>query len=150
MGATPNLLWISELGPLSIAAPDRAAKIKRGSINSVAPQSTLIIESTAEQSHGVFYDLLMLGLETKNKEKLEQGEYKIIFKPWYDHSSYRTQGDYSRIDELTNTYFDTLFKDHGISLTNEQKLWYYQKKKEIGEDIFHVKVNEAQIEKIFK
>lgn len=136
MGASPNLLWISELGPLSVSQPDRAAKIKRGSINSVAPDSTLIIESTAEGSHGVFFDLLTLALESKNKTKLEKGEYKLLFKPWFLHPSYKTVGDYSKISAECHQYYDMLLKQHNIMLSDEQKLWYHYKKKEIGEDVY--------------
>ena len=137
MGSSPNLLWISELGPLSLHAPDRAAKIKRGSLNSVAPDSQLVIESTAEGAHGVFYDLLQLGLESFGKEHLDKSEYKLIFKPWQLHPSYKIDNaDPERIEESTRTYAAELKKSHNIDLTDCQLLWYQQKKKEIGEDIF--------------
>lgn len=137
MGSTPQLQWISELGPLSVHAPDRAAKIKRGSLNSVAPDAQLIIESTAEGAHGIFYDLLQLGLENKNKMNLEKTEYKLIFKPWFEHPSYCIEhGDASQIDDATKDYFKLLQEQYNIQCTPGQQLWYYLKKKEIGDDIY--------------
>lgn len=137
MGSSPNLLWISELGPLSVHAPDRAAKIKRGSLNSVAPDAQLIIESTAEGAHGVFYDLLQLGLESLGKDNLEKTEYKLIFKPWQLHPSYKIDNAKPElIEESTQKYAEELKKSHNIDFTTDQLLWYQIKRKEIGEDIF--------------
>jgi len=137
MGSTPQLQWISELGPLSIHAPDRAAKIKRGSLNSVAPDAQLIIESTAEGAHGIFYDLLQLGLENKNKMQLEKTQYKLIFKPWFEHPSYQVAStDTSIIDQETQQYFDQLKSQFSIVCTPQQQIWYYTKKREIGDDIY--------------
>ena len=137
MGSSPNLLWVSELGPLSVHAPDRAAKIKRGSLNSVAPDAQLIIESTAEGAHGVFYDLLQLGLESVGKDILEKTEYKLLFKPWQLHPSYKIDNaDASKIEEPTWKYAEELKKSHNIDFTADQLLWYQIKKKEIGEDIY--------------
>jgi len=137
MGASPNLLWVSELGPLSVHAPDRAAKIKRGSLNSVAPDAQLIIESTAEGAHGVFYDLLQLGLEGMGKDRLEKTEYKLLFKPWQLHPSYKIDNaDESKLEEPTLKYAEELKKSHNIEFTTEQLLWYQIKRKEIGEDIY--------------
>jgi hypothetical protein len=137
MGSSPQLLWISELGPLSNQAPDRAAKLKRGSLNSVAPDATLIIESTAEGATGVFYDLLQLALETKDKDVLEKTEYRLIFRPWQDHPSYKIDKVFSdSLDQSTIDYFTELEKNYNIYCTDGQKLWYQIKFREIGDDMF--------------
>ena len=137
MGSSPNLLWISELGPLASQSPDRAAKLKRGSLNSVAPDSTLIIESTAEGATGIFYDLLQLALETAGKTELEKTEYKLIFKPWFHHPSYTIPVVYeTNLDQSTRDYFEELNKNHGIEVTLNQKMWWQIKRREIGDDMF--------------
>lgn len=53
------MLHISEYGKICNKYPDKAREIQTGALNTVAPESEVFIESTAEGNSGYFYDMSM-------------------------------------------------------------------------------------------
>lgn len=138
VGGTNQLTWISEYGVTSVEFPDRALKIKRGVINSVPRDATLIIESTTRSSVGNWSDLLNVGLSTINNTTLDPMQYKLFFKGWTDHPTCTIENaDEANIDDFAKRYFIELEEKHGISTTIGQRVWWCRKYREIGDDIYH-------------
>lgn len=128
-------LHISEFGKICSNHPDTAREIVTGSLNTVAHDQLVIIESTAEGRGGYFYDYCQIAQALKDTGKtLSPMEMKFFFFPWYKHPEYQ-MSEPVLIDRDLSDYFDKLEQTLGIELSNEQKHWYAGKKAMLGEDI---------------
>lgn len=126
---TKQIIHISELGKISVKTPEKSSEIKSGTLNSVAPDGVVFIESTAEGVGGLFYDMVQEAKKNKNPSKME---FKLFFYPWWKEKKYQLDGDFVIPLRLEN-YFNKLKSEHGIDLSQEQKNWYVIKEKEQGD-----------------
>lgn len=126
---TKQIVHISELGKISVRTPEKSQEIKSGTLNSVAVDGVVFIESTAEGMGGLFYDMVQEAKNNKNPSKME---FKLFFFPWWKEKQYSTDAEVVIPQRLEN-YFDRLKHEYGIELSQSQKNWYYLKEKEQGD-----------------
>lgn len=135
-GSTPQILHISEYGPISAQQPQKAQRMKRGSINAVPPEGYIYIETTLEgQRYGPCYQLFQQALANSGKEKLAPTDWKMLFFSWLEHPSYRLFGHTPKKVE-TQQYFSRMEREHGLKVDPGKQAWYEAKKAEQGEDIY--------------
>jgi hypothetical protein len=135
MGGTPRRLHWSEAGPMSAQAPDRARKVKRGSLNAIGASGIIDIETTMEGGEGtIARDIFDLALASVGKE-LTRMDWRLHFFPWYGHPSYDLPGHMPQLEE-TLKYAAEMQHKHGIELTASRWAWYEKKKLEQKEDIW--------------
>ena len=133
--ATLNYLLITELGKISVKYPEKSREIVTGALQTLAPGQHCYIESTAEGSSGVYYDMCMTALGMKNNgEKLGLLDYQFFFFPWYREPQYSLLDCSKPIKEETAKYFKSL-EAFGIKLSDGQKAWYAQKENLLNEDM---------------
>lgn len=122
-GMTLNYLLVSEFGKICAQSPAKGDEIVSGSLNSVGVGNFVFIESTAEGRGGHFHRFCEDAAKVKNPTPLD---YRLFFFPWYREPSYILESPVLITKELQE-YFTSLEKEHGISLTKEQKYWYARK-----------------------
>ena len=87
---TYNRLLISEFGKICCKSPDVATEIVNGSLNTVAEDQRVVIESTAEGRSGYFFDYCQEAQRIKESGRpLTNMDYKFFFFPWMDELTYR-------------------------------------------------------------
>lgn len=87
---TYQRLLVSEFGKICAKSPDVAAEIVKGSLNTVAEDQIIVIESTAEGRSGYFYDFCKRAEVLKESGKaLSKMDMRFFFFPWYEEPSYR-------------------------------------------------------------
>lgn len=135
MGGTPRRLHWSEAGPMSAQAPERASKVKRGSLNAVGKNGIIDVETTMEGGpYGIAYDMFKLALDMEGQE-LSPMDWRLHFFPWYGHPSYVLAGHEPK-DKRTFDYAAELREKYGIELPPERWAWYEAKRREQGDDIW--------------
>lgn len=126
---TVQYLHISEFGYTCKKFPDKAEEILTGALNSVEKGQMVSIESTAKGRQGAFYNLCREAQNLKRKRaKLTPLDFKFFFFPWWENEEYSLEIKHTLPSEMLQ-YFVKLEKEDGISLTDEQKQWYYAKSK---------------------
>jgi hypothetical protein len=135
MGGTPRRLHWSEAGPMSAQAPDRARKVKRGSLNAIGAGGIIDIETTMEGGEGtIARDIFDLALASVGKP-LTRMDWRLHFFPWFGHPSYDLPGHVPNLDD-THKYIAEMRTKHGIELPMSRWAWYEKKKLEQKEDIW--------------
>ena len=135
MGGTPRRIHWSEAGPQSAQAPDRARKVKRGSLNAIGANGIIDIETTMEGGEGtIARDIFDLAVASVGKP-LTRMDWKLHFFPWYGHPSYDLPGHEPQSEE-TRKYAAEMKAKHGIELPASRWAWYEKKKAEQKEDIW--------------
>ena len=125
-GSTLQYLHISEFGKICAHYPDKAREIVTGSLNTVGSRQHIFIESTAEGKEGYFYEFCKVAQANAiAKKKLTPLDYRFHFFPWHGCPEYRLQ-EVIAIPTEVGEYFDKL-ESEGISLSSQQKSWYYKK-----------------------
>ena len=144
-GKTPQVLHISEWGPISYDDPERSTEIKTGAMQAASGDKAIIF---AESTHkggkaGDWYDLVTRSLKVLPEHRTAQ-DFVVMFFPWYHEKRYTTEGDASQLDVATRRYFDgDGTKDNpgmaaktGHDFTPGQRLFYYKKKQELGRKVY--------------
>lgn len=135
MGGTPRRLHWSEAGPMSAQAPDRARKVKRGSLNAIGSAGIIDIETTMEGGEGtIARDIFDLALLMVGKP-LTRMDWKLHFFPWFGHPSYDLPGHEPQEAE-TLAYIREMQERHAITLPASRWAWYEKKKAEQKDDIW--------------
>ena len=120
---------------MSAQAPDRARKVKRGSLNSLGANGIIDIETTMEGGEGtIARDIFDLALSMVGKP-LSRMDWKLHFFPWYGHPSYELPG-YAPVLAETLKYASEMQAKHGITLPPSRWAFYEKKKLEQKEDIW--------------
>lgn len=133
---TKNLVHISEYGKICAKHPDKAKEIKSGTLNTIASQQLVFIESTAEGQAGDFYAKTEQARALLDKgRELGELEYRFHFFAWWQDATYRVSEPHLLTAENLK-YFDSLEVEHGIVLSDEQKWWYAAKSVEQGDDMW--------------
>jgi hypothetical protein len=130
--STLQFLHISEFGKICAKYPDRAREIITGSLNTVHPGQSIVIESTAEGKEGKFYEMCEAARAKKDQD-LTCMDFKFFFFPWWQHPEYKLETEVS-LSSYLKEYFDKLYIQ-GIHLTDQQKWWYTKKHETQGEDM---------------
>jgi hypothetical protein len=134
-----TLQWVhvSELGKICAKTPERATEIQSGTLEAVHAGAFVTIESTAEGSAGLFYDMCQEAeaLKATGKE-LGPMDYKFHFFAWYQDPKNTTDAEYVMVDEKMNLYLNKVQEyidatGYGITLTPGQRAWYTAKKKKL-------------------
>lgn len=135
MGGTPRRIHWSEAGPQSAQAPERARKVKRGTLNALGASGIIDIETTMEGGEGtVARDIFDLALSMVGKP-LTRMDWKLHFFPWYNHPSYDLPGHTPQLPE-TLKYAEEIRAKHGIVISPSRWAFYEKKKLEQKEDIW--------------
>ena len=130
---TLQLLHISEYGKLCAQFPNKAAEVRAGALNTIAPGNIVFIESTAEGRLGHFYELCMESQRLAGADiPLTRMDYKFHFYPWWGAEEYRLHDKVNIPMEMAD-YFSLLEREEGIFLDTPQRNWYVKKAFEQGE-----------------
>ncbi len=127
---TYQRLLISEFGKICAKSPDVAREIVTGSLNTVARDQIIIIESTAEGREGYFYNFSQeaekLAIE---KKKLSPMQQRFFFFPWFAEAEYREKDQTIAIPKEIDEYMDRIEGETGRKIDEEQRRWYHLKQK---------------------
>ncbi|NJL10611.1 MAG: hypothetical protein HC908_11825 [Calothrix sp. SM1_7_51] len=136
-GDTLQILHISELAKIQKKNPLKAEEIKTGALNAIAPGQIVIIESTAEEGTGIFYNYCHRAEAMYDSgAELSMLDYKFFFFPWYMDQTYQLNPPISfTFSPASNDYFKELEINHGVKLDASQRYWYVKKKEDLGEKI---------------
>ena len=120
---TLQILHVSELAKMYQQFPAKAEEVKTGAIPA-AERGQIFIESTMEGRYGLMPDLCEDALAVEKEGRaLTAKDFKFFFFPWFDNPEYALYEQYPIPARLTE-YFDKLFIEQGIKLTDAQKRWY--------------------------
>jgi hypothetical protein len=87
---TYNRILISEYGKICCHSPDVATEIMNGTLNTVADDQIVVLESTAEGRSGYFYDICQQAFSDQESDvKLTKMHFKPFFFPWFGQFEYR-------------------------------------------------------------
>ena len=144
-GRTPQMVHISEWGPIAYKDPERSKEIITGVIQSASGRKAVII---AESTHmggkaGDWYDLIKRSNETKPEHRTDE-DFRVMFFPWWQAERYTMEGEASQIDEATRKYFDGdpekklvgIEERTGHCFTPGQRLFYFKKKQILKRNIY--------------
>jgi hypothetical protein len=137
-GDTYQILHLSELGETQVKAPERAAEIFEGAIET-AELSNIIIETTWHGGKvGVLYSLVKKAIETPDELKDRDRDYFVLFFPWFEEPNYVNHGSAKQIRQETINYFNELSQKTEVRFSEPQMLWYQNKKDNLGHRIYSV------------
>lgn len=126
---TYQAVLITEFGKLCSRFPEKADEIITGTLPAVPAKGLVFIESTAEGEEGHYYDMVQDSMESKRMHRaLTVKDYKFFFFPWFENPSNVVFGDVDIPLEMTE-YFDKLERMLEITLSKEQRNWYYLESK---------------------
>lgn len=129
---TYQMVLISEFGKICAKFPEKSTEIVTGTLPAVPAKGIVFIESTAEGEDGYFYEFCQDAMEAKRlKRPLSTKDYKFFFYPWYENPSDVISGEGIPISPEINEQLDKLEREEKISLSQEQRNWYYLTSKEL-------------------
>ena len=135
-GKTPQRLHVSEYGPISARFPNKAARIKRGEMNSVPPTGIIDVETTIEGGEfGECNRLLETSLANEKLSDKSALDWHLQFFSWLHHPSYVIPGGKATKDE-THRYFSELKDKHEIEVSDERQAFWEKKRHDLGDDVF--------------
>lgn len=134
-GDTPQMLHVSEYGPISAKSPLIAKEIKTGSFESVPINGKIWVESTAKGTAGEFCDLVSAGEQLKaSGQALTQRDFKLHFYGWHMNPANRLPIHLVHIPGDMREYFEELKGKHGIVTDGMQQAWYVKVRETLGPD----------------
>lgn len=134
-GDTPQMLHISEYGPISAKSPLVAKEIKTGSITSVPKTGKVWVESTAMGTAGEFFELVKGGEQLQaSGQALTQLDFRLHFFGWHRKQGNRLPINLVHVPADMREYFDVLERKHGIRTDGEQRAWYVKERERLGPD----------------
>lgn len=134
-GDTPQMLHVSEFGPISAKNPMAAKEIKNGSFPSVPKSGKIWVESTAMGTSGEFFEMVKRGEQLEaTGEPLSQIDFKLSFFGWYNDPDNRLPVNLVHIPADMREYFAELEKKHGIKTDGQQQAWYVKTREFLGPD----------------
>lgn len=136
---TLQRLHISEFGKIANANPKRAQETKTGTLQSIRPGNTVVIESTAEGDNEfkLMWDKAVIAEQKATKTGLGYAgkAFKPIFLSWLDDPDC-----VSDMDESPNAkqaeYFQKLEDLLGIVISQQQKNFWIDQYSELGDAIY--------------
>lgn len=128
-------LHISEFGKIANKHPEKAKETRTGSMQAIRGGLPVIIESTAEGRHNMFYELWTNA--EKHTGPLAPKDFKPVFLSWVDDPDCRI-GVPQAISKEANDYFEKLaveyerYFDKPLVLSDEQRWWWVAQFREFG------------------
>ncbi|WP_288627513.1 terminase [uncultured Citrobacter sp.] len=135
---TVQRLHISEHGKICAKYPAKAKELRTGTLNAVADESIIFIESTAEGVGGDYHSICTAAIELEQAGvELTAQDFKFHFYPWYDDPKYQAPVPAGglRLSKYHQKYFSAVEQRMGIVLTPEQKQWYIGKERTQAEEM---------------
>jgi len=134
-GDTLQSLHVSELGKIAKKYPEKAKELKTGAFQAVSKDNKITIESTAEGTSGLFYEMWQKAeLLADEGRELSPLDFQAIFLSWLEDPDCNLDFEVTIPSEITK-YFTELENLLDITLTQTQKWWYAAKYDELGEDM---------------
>lgn len=134
-GGSLNFLHVSEFGKIASEKPDAAIEIINGGFNTISPGNIIKVESTAHGTSGKFYELVQEAERVqKEGRQLTPLDFKLHFFGWYLDPKYVIPSGLVHVSPELLEYFAELDAKHGIKTSADQRAWYAQKYKLLGED----------------
>ena len=124
-----QVLHVTELGHICQHFPARAQEVLTGSMQSVHGDGIIVIESTAKGKGGHFYNLC--------REAQKPGsDWNFRFLPWYKEPEYvkTVAQPVEYVEE--KRYLDDLSIKLGIILHQDQRQWWCDKRRTLGDDVY--------------
>lgn len=81
-GGTCQVVLVSEFGKTCARSPQKAEEIVTGTLQTVAKDGLIIIESTGEGNNGFFAEMCT-SAHARGNDDLSSLDYKLFFYPWY-------------------------------------------------------------------
>jgi hypothetical protein len=145
---TLQYLLVSEYGWTCTHAPQKAAEIKAGALETVHAKGMIFIEATGEGPMGDFPEMCKEADHVQSSGRdLGPLDYKLHFIPWHEKVSNQTDPQYVEIPQKLNLYLDKVEKIYKKKLTLPQRAWYAAKKKTLKHLIF--KEHPSFMEEVF-
>lgn len=125
-GGTHHLLWISEWGPIQATDPRRSKEIADGALPS-AKKGIKVVETTWRGGRtGRLYSEIIEPALSLDPKFWTVHDWRIYFFGWQGERDYRREGSLAQISQECLDYFIDLQVNHGITLDDDQKLWYFK------------------------
>ena len=131
---TLQRLHVSEYGKICAKFPEKAREIRTGAIEAVAMDMEITIESTAEWNEWDFYDKCEAWSKLMGKPHTPL-DYKFFFFPRWLEKTYCYEWLQVVIPRELDEYFQKLYDEYWIILTQWQKNWYYLKQKDLKDNM---------------
>ena len=136
-GRTPQIVHISEWGPIAFDDPARSQEIITGALQAASGADALVV---AESTHkggkgGDWYELIDRSLKIAPQHRTTR-DFLVMFFPWWKEKRYVEQGDVSQIDSETIKYLNRMEREAGTTFSDGQRLYYYKKKQELKRKIY--------------
>ena len=129
-GSTVNFLHVSELGYIAHFDPKRASEIASGCFNTVHAGNLIIVEATHEGGrYGLNYELIRQA-QRFDPATATPLDWKFHFFPWWGEQNYQLDLPANGIPPIPaklDIYFQRVEQQCGITLSDEQKFWYFKK-----------------------
>jgi len=126
---TFNRLHVSEMGKVAAKQPQKATEIVTGSLPSVPTNGITVIESTAEGSEGVFFEMSSRAEQIRAQgRKPEKSEYRFHFFPWWKAAEYTADPEGVTITPADHEYFHEVEIEMDTKLSMAQRAWYILKR----------------------
>lgn len=137
-GGTLHWLHISEYGPMVAMYPLRAAEVKSGALNTLAPDTVVTIESTAMGAFGDFFDLCNRAqiherMVTAGESVRTKLDYRLFFFAWWQDPGNVLDPEGVVVPPEQVDYFERIEGECGIELSAPQRAWYIKKLEEQGD-----------------
>ncbi len=134
---TLQALHVSEYGWICTHAPQKAAEIKAGAMETVHEGGFIFVESTFEGPNGDFPEMCAEAeLVRQMGRELGPLDYKIHFFAWHEKPENVTDPKFVIITKDQHQYFDKLEKIFKKKFTPEQRAWHTAKKKTLKHLMF--------------
>ena len=130
-------LHISEFGKISAKTPEKAKETKTGSMQAIRGGLPVVIESTAEGRHNMFYDEWIKAVD--HIGNLAPKDFQPVFLSWVDDPDCEISIP-QLIDSSSEEYFSELETEYynyfhrKPALTNEKKWWWVAQLREFNGD----------------
>jgi len=126
---------VSEFGKIANKYPERAKETKTGTLQAISPGNTVAIESTAEGDND-FKAMWMQAEEAVAQGKQLAGkDFLPVFLSWLDDPDC-TSSSPEEASLSQEQYFDELEAELNITIRQEQRNFWIQQYRELGDAIF--------------
>ncbi len=131
-GGSYQSTLVSEFGKTCARSPAKAEEVITGTLEAVDVTGRIVIESTGEGNDGYFAE--MVHDAVARGEPTNDLEYKLFFFPWMTEAAYTMDQVISYDIELSD-YFDRIERETGLKIDQQQRYWYAQKTKILGDKV---------------
>ena len=127
---TYQMVLVTEFGKVCAKYPEKAEEVITGTLPAVPAKGIVFIESTAEGEDGRYYEMVQEAIKLQQSGRpLTTKDYKFFFFPWYSNPADVLKADNLPIDNKMLSYFKDIERKCNVTLTQEQKNWYWMEQK---------------------